>query len=43
MATAVPGRRLVVAERSRHEVPRDRPETILDAVAWLTGDRAAGR
>lgn len=43
MAKAAPGRRLVVAERSRHQVPKDRPDTILDAVASLTGDRAAGR
>jgi hypothetical protein len=40
---AKPGRRLIVAEHSRHLVPRDRPDTILEAVASLTGDRAGGR
>jgi pimeloyl-ACP methyl ester carboxylesterase len=43
IAKAKPGRRLIVAERSRHLVPRDRPDTILEAVASLTGDPAAGR
>jgi pimeloyl-ACP methyl ester carboxylesterase len=43
IAKAKPGRRLIVAERSRHLVPRDRPDTILEAVASLTGDRAGGR
>ena len=37
-----PGRRLVIAEGSRHEVARDRPDTILGAVASLARPRAAG-
>jgi pimeloyl-ACP methyl ester carboxylesterase len=43
IAKAKPGRRLIVAERSKHQVPQDRPDTILEAVASLAGDRAAGR
>ena len=43
MAGAAPDRRLVVAERSRHQVPRDRPDTILDAVTALTDHTAGGR
>ena len=39
---AAPGRRLVIAEGSRHEVARDRPDTVLEAVASLARPRAAG-
>lgn len=39
---AAPSRRLVIAEGSRHEVARDRPDTILEAVASLVRRREAG-
>jgi pimeloyl-ACP methyl ester carboxylesterase len=32
LVAAAPGRRLVVAENSGHDVPADRPDVILDAV-----------
>ena len=32
---AVPGRRLVIAEGSGHQVARDRPDTVIDAVVSL--------
>jgi pimeloyl-ACP methyl ester carboxylesterase len=35
IAGAAPGRRLVVAENSGHDVPADRPDTIVDAVLSL--------
>lgn len=35
IAGAAPGRRLVVAENSGHDVPSDRPDTIVDAVLSL--------
>lgn len=43
IAKATPRRRLIVAERSKHEVPRDRPDTILEAVASLAESPAVGR
>jgi pimeloyl-ACP methyl ester carboxylesterase len=35
IVAAAPGRRLVVAENSGHDVARDRPDTIVDAVVSL--------
>jgi pimeloyl-ACP methyl ester carboxylesterase len=35
IAEARPGRRLVVAEGSKHDIPAKRPDTIVDAAAWL--------
>ena len=35
IASAAPGRRLVVAEGSGHDVPSDRPDTIVEAVLSL--------
>jgi len=43
IAKATPRRRLIVAERSKHEVPRDRPDTILEAVASIAESPAPGR
>ena len=38
-AKAGPGRRLVVADRSSHDVAHDRPDTIVQAVVDLAGDK----
>jgi pimeloyl-ACP methyl ester carboxylesterase len=35
IVAAAPGRRLVVAENSGHDIARDRPDTIIDAVVSL--------
>ena len=35
MAKAAPHRRLLVAERSKHDIPETRPATIVEAVASL--------
>ena len=43
IAKGTPRRRLIVAERSKHEIPRDRPDTILEAVVSLAESPAAGR
>jgi pimeloyl-ACP methyl ester carboxylesterase len=39
MAKAGPGRRLVVAERSKHDIAGQRPDTIVDAVLTLMDAR----
>ena len=35
IVAAAPGRRLVVAEGSGHQIARDRPDTIIDAIVSL--------
>jgi pimeloyl-ACP methyl ester carboxylesterase len=39
IAAAAPGRRFVVAENSGHDVAVDRPDTIVEAVVSLVGNR----
>ncbi len=43
IARGAPGRRLVVAEGSNHDVPEKRPDTIIDAVLSLMTRASAGR